>query len=74
VDSTITEVANAIRALRLSAGLSKPQLAIRAGVPLSTVYLFEDGLLDARITTVMKLARALNVTPDYLLGLRRAVV
>lgn len=68
------KVPNAIRTLRISAGLSKPQLASRAGVPLATVYLFEDGMLDARITTLLKLARALNVTPDYLLGLRRQMV
>lgn len=64
------KVPNVIRSLRVSAGLSKPQLALRAGVPLATVYLFEDGLLDARTSTLLKLARALNVTPDYLLGLR----
>lgn len=64
------ETPGVVRALRISAGLSKRELATRAGVPLATVYLFEDGQLDARITTLMKLARALGVTPDYLLGLR----
>jgi len=65
---------SAMRHLRLSAGLSRPQLAQLAGIGLATVYQLEDGILDVRLSTLLKVAVALNVTPDYLLGLRRAVV
>lgn len=61
-----------LRTLRQSAGLSRSQLAARAGIALSTLYLLEDGLGDTRVSTLMKLAHALGVTPDSLLGLRKA--
>lgn len=63
----------AMRDLRVSAGLSRPQLAQRAGIGIATVYELEAGLLDVRLSTLLKVARALNVTPDYLLGLRRQI-
>lgn len=74
VDFGIPKVSVVMRHLRLSAGLSRPQLAQRAGIGLATVYQLEDGILDVRLSTLLKVAMALDVTPDYLLGLRRAVV
>lgn len=62
-----------MRHLRTTAGLSRPQLAQRAGIGLATVYQLEDGILDVRLSTLLKVSAALNVTPDYLLGLRRQV-
>ena len=61
-----------LRALRQSAGLTRSELAARAGIALSTLYLLEDGLGDTRVSTLLKLSHALGVTPDYLLGLRKA--
>ena len=62
-----------IRSLRESAGLSRLELAQRAGIGISTLYLIEDGLVDSRFSTMIKLCFALNVTPDRLLGLSRVV-
>jgi transcriptional regulator with XRE-family HTH domain len=58
-----------IRAVREAAGLSRTELAERAGIGLSTLYLLEDGLIDTRLSTLMKVSKALGVTPGYLLGL-----
>jgi transcriptional regulator with XRE-family HTH domain len=59
--------------LRESAGLSRLELAQRAGIGVSTLYLIEDGLVDSRFSTLMRIAFALNVTPDRLLGLSSRV-
>ena len=56
-----------IQIVREAAGLSKKDLAKRAGVSPTTVYAFEDGYLDVRISTVLKLANALGVPPGTLL-------
>jgi DNA-binding Xre family transcriptional regulator len=56
-----------IQIVREAAGLSKPELAKRAGIGLATVYLLKDGLVDVRISTLLKLSRALNVAPGTLL-------
>lgn len=59
-----------IKTLRESVGMSRPELARRADIGIATLYLIEDGLVDSRFSTVMKIAFALNVTPDRLLGLK----
>jgi DNA-binding XRE family transcriptional regulator len=56
-----------LQILREAAGLSRPELAKRAGLSTATVYLLEDGLLDVRVSTLLKLSRALNVAPGTLL-------
>lgn len=61
-----------LRTLRQSAGLTCAQLAARAGCAISTVYLTESYLADTRVSTLLKLADALGVTPNHLLGLRKA--
>lgn len=58
-----------VKTLRESIGMSRPELARRADIGIATLYLIEDGLVDSRFSTVMKLAFALKVTPDRLLGL-----
>lgn len=61
-----------LRLVRESVGLTRAELAERAGIALSTLYLLEDGLADLKVSTLLKVALALHVTPDYLLGLRKA--
>ena len=63
-----------IRTRRESAGLSQTELARQAGIGRSTLYLIEDGLLDTRVSTLLKIADALKISPARLLGLRREVV
>jgi transcriptional regulator with XRE-family HTH domain len=63
-----------IRTWRESAGLSQTELARQAGIGRSTLYLIEDGLLDTRVSTLLKIADALKISPARLLRLRRVVV
>jgi DNA-binding Xre family transcriptional regulator len=57
--------------MREATGLSRPELAKRAGLAHTTVYLLEDGLVsDFYVSTLMKIATALDVTPNQLLGIK----
>lgn len=56
-----------LRRLRLAAGLSQMQLGDRAGLHFSEISRLERGLRDPRLTTVVRLARALGVPPAELL-------
>ena len=52
------EAATVVRAARHAAGLSQRALAVRAGVPQSTVARIESRALDPRAGTVARLVRA----------------
>jgi transcriptional regulator with XRE-family HTH domain len=55
-----------LRALRQ---WSQPELARRADVPYMTIYRLEEGIYDdTRTATAAKLARALGVSLDVLIG------
>jgi transcriptional regulator with XRE-family HTH domain len=56
-----------LRRLRLAAGLSQMQLGDRAGLHFSEVSRLERGLRDPRLTTIVRLAGALQVPPAELL-------
>jgi transcriptional regulator with XRE-family HTH domain len=53
------------RALR---GLSQTELAAKAGLPPSSVSHFESGARKPSFDNLKRLAAALDVTTDYLLG------
>ena len=55
-----------LRDLRLSKGLTQESLAKKAGIHKSTVYRIEDGKTQPSPTTVTKLSRALEITPERL--------
>ncbi len=58
-----------LRTARRIAQLTQLELATRAGVDDSFISLLENGKRDIRTTdyeTVVRIARALNVTPDEL--------
>jgi transcriptional regulator with XRE-family HTH domain len=57
-----------LRRLRRDAGLSQMQLGDRANLHFSEISRLERGLRDPRLTTVMRLARALDVPPAELLA------
>lgn len=60
---------NIVRSTRIAAGLSRVELAKRADLAHSTVYLLEEGLVgDVYVSTLLKLAYALEVSPERLLG------
>ena len=56
-----------LRIRREAAGISREELARQAGVARSTIYLVEDRLTDTRIGTLIKIAKALRVSPAELL-------
>ncbi len=56
----------ALRSLRLAAGLSQEQLGLESGVQRNFISLIETGQNQPTITTIFKLAAALNVKPSKL--------
>lgn len=61
-------VSHRLRSAREDAGILQKQLAREVGVSQSAVSNWEKGIRDLTSTQVVKLCRALDVTPDYLFG------
>jgi len=61
-----------LREMREKRGLSQAQLAERAGLQPAAVSHFETGARKPSFENLVKLAEALSVTTDYLLGRERA--
>lgn len=59
---------NPLRLLREARGLSQRRLAKTAGVAFRTLQLLESGRHDPRWSTVVKLAKALDLPPDEMTG------
>lgn len=57
-----------LRAIRLEKGLTQQQLADAIGVTKSTMAKYDRGDLEPNLTNVKKIADALNVSVDLLLG------
>jgi transcriptional regulator with XRE-family HTH domain len=55
-----------LQRLRQAAGMSQPQLAKAASIPLGTLRNLEQGRRDPLLSTAARLARALNITVDAL--------
>jgi transcriptional regulator with XRE-family HTH domain len=59
-----------LKELRERAKLTQQDLAIAAGLSVSAVTQIEQGInTEPRLTTIKKLARALGVTSDELIGM-----
>lgn len=58
-----------IRNLRISAGLSQPQLAEAVGVSKAVVSFWENDINEPKASYIKALAVVFNVSADYLLGL-----
>ena len=54
----LMDIGEAVRAARRRAGLSQRELAVRTGLPQSTVGRIESGFVDPRSSTVVKLLAA----------------
>ena len=61
-----------IREAREMAGLSQRDLAKEIGVAPNTFHGYESGKHDPRSELLVKIARACNVTVDFLLGVDNA--
>ena len=65
---TQSAIAHRIRQTRETRRLTQAELAERAGLPPATVSHFETGVRVPGTSTLRKLADALEVSLDYLLG------
>ena len=66
----MADLSSRLREKRKMEGLTQKQLEERSGVPQNTISRIEIGTVQEISTrTLVALARALNVTTDYLLGL-----
>lgn len=64
------ELSGRLRQIRREKGLTQKQLEELSGVPQNTISRIEIGTIKVITTpTLIALARALNVTTDYLLGM-----
>jgi len=58
----------ALRRIRERKLITQAELAEKSGITISTLSRLENGLQQARISTVRKLALALGVNADEILG------
>lgn len=61
-----------LRQVRESRGLSQSELARRLGISANQINRYENGVIDPSPHQLMRIARELGVTSDYLLGLVNA--
>lgn len=62
-----------LREARLQALLSMRQLARKAGLSATTIYLLETGQRTPQLLTIYKLSRALGVAPEEIEEFRRVM-
>lgn len=58
----------ALRSFRLAVGLSQEQLGLESGVQRNFISLIETGQNQPTISTIFKLAHALNINPSKLVA------
>lgn len=68
-DTTLIEMGKRIRQLREDSKMSQLDLAIAANVQPSAISDYENGKRNPSVDKLKSIARALYVTPDYLLGI-----
>ena len=63
------DLGNRIKELRIERGLTQPQLAKMVGVSNAVISFWENNVNEPKASYVKKIAKCLNVTTDYLLGI-----
>lgn len=64
-----TSIADKIKNLRDTLKLTQEQLAVKASIPYTTLMKIESGQVkNPTVSTLKKIADALNVTIDYLIS------
>ena len=57
------DIAKALKAARINKGLSQRALSQRAGLPQAQISKIEGGAVDLRLSSLIALARALDLEP-----------
>jgi transcriptional regulator with XRE-family HTH domain len=63
----VAAFARNVKALRARRGLSQSQVSTRSGIHNTEISRIERGLRDPRMSTLIRLARALKTAPSRLL-------
>jgi transcriptional regulator with XRE-family HTH domain len=58
-----------LRAVRLNNDLTQEELAVKIGTDIKQISRWESGKFSPNLETLVEIARALNVSADYLLGI-----
>jgi transcriptional regulator with XRE-family HTH domain len=69
-DPEVREMGQRIRYVRLRRGITQMWLAERVEVSKQAMYAIEAGRSEAKARHVKRIAKALRVSADYLLGLK----
>lgn len=62
----------ALKRYRQFRGFTRPELAKKIGISPETLARYERGDRDPTTTVIRKIATALNVTPNELLGIKNS--
>jgi DNA-binding XRE family transcriptional regulator len=69
-DPELAAIGHRIRTVRNRRGITQLWLATRAEISKQAMYAIEVGRADAKATRIARIAKALRVSTDYLLGLK----
>lgn len=64
----MTTIGKRIKALREDMDLSQKELAVKANITEATLSRYENDLREPKVSVIIRLARELNTTTDFLLG------
>ncbi len=67
----ISGIGGRIKRCRLALGMSKARLALKAGLSRPTITYYENRHVTPSLQSLRKLADALGVTVDYLVGIEK---
>lgn len=67
----ISEIGERIKRCRLALGMNKAQLASKAGLTRPSITYYENRNTKPTLQSLRKLADALGVSVDYLIGLKK---
>jgi transcriptional regulator with XRE-family HTH domain len=68
MDAAVKRFGENVRAARLAKGWTQEDLAARSGLAVVQVSRVERGVREIRLTTLLRLLRALDVAPEGLLA------
>lgn len=72
-DAGVETTGAIVKRLRTDRQLRREELAVKSGIPYGTIETIERGRSEPTASTLRKLAQALNVSADILLGLKRTL-